>query len=77
MIDEHIRDGDWVVVEKRDQIKNGDTVVAILPGGDATLKQFYRDGKRVRLQPANRKFKPIYATELDVQGVVVGVIRRY
>ena len=79
MIDEQIRDGDLVVVEDRPNVRNGDTVVAILPSGDATLKQFYREGKSVRLQPANPDFKPIIVKEGDVQiqGVVIGVIRRY
>lgn len=77
MIDEQIRDGDLVIVEKRTQIRNGDTVVAVLPGGDATLKQFYREKERIRLQPANPDFEPIYVTDVEVQGVVIGVIRRY
>ncbi len=77
MIDEHIRPGDWVVVEQRDNPGNGDTVVALLPNGDATLKSFYRETNRIRLQPANPKFKPIYTKEVDIQGVVIGVIRKY
>ncbi len=79
MIDEQIRDGDYVVVEACNNVRNGDTVVAILPGGDATLKQYYREGGRVRLQPANPDFKPIVVNEheVEVQGVVRGVIRRY
>lgn len=79
MIDEQIRDGDYVVIEARADIRDGDTVVAILPGGDATLKQFYREGDRIRLQPANPDFRPIIVNErdIDVQGVVMGVIRRY
>ncbi len=79
MIDEQIRDGDLVVVEDRPNIRDGDTVVAVLPTGEATLKQFYREGDRVRLQPANPDFEPILVDEndLQVQGVVIGVIRRY
>jgi len=76
MIDDHIRDGDWVIVEKRNEFRNGDTVVAVLEGGDATLKKFYREKNRIRLQPANRKFKPIYVRKADIQGAVIGVIRR-
>jgi repressor LexA len=75
MIDEHIRDGDYVVCERRSQPRNGETVVALLEDGEATLKRFYREKKRIRLQPANPGFKPIFARDVDVQGVVVGVIR--
>jgi repressor LexA len=77
MIDDHIRDGDYVVVEKRTEVRDGETVVALLEDGEATLKRFYREGDRIRLQPANPDFRPIYVDHLDVQGVVVGVIRRY
>jgi repressor LexA len=80
MIDEQIRDGDYIVVHGRATAKNGETVVALLQGSFATVKKFYRekDG-RVRLQPANAALSPIYADARDVQvqGVVVGVIRRY
>ncbi len=76
MIDDQIRDGDWVIVEKRPEVRDGDTVVAVLEGGDATLKRFYREKNRIRLQPANVKFKPIYVTKADLQGVVIGVIRK-
>ena len=79
MIDDHIRDGDYVVVEKRTRVRDGEAVVALLAGGEATLKRFYREGKRVRLQPANPEFAPIMvpADRIDVQGVVIGVIRKY
>jgi len=77
MIGEQIRDGDLVVIEKRSEIRDGDTVVALLPDGEATLKGYYRERNRIRLQPANPKFKPIYAKDVDVQGVVIGVIRQY
>ena len=79
MIDEQIRDGDFVIVERRAQVRNGETVVALLAGGDATLKKFYRQGRRIRLQPANRRYKPILvrAGQVQVQGVVIGVVRRY
>jgi len=77
MIDEHIREGDLVVYEKRSNARNGDTVVALLNGEEATLKKFYKEKNRVRLQPANPKYEPIFATDVDVQGVVIGVIRRY
>jgi repressor LexA len=80
MIDDHIRDGDYVVVEKRTRVRDGEAVVALLEGGEATLKRFYRERKgRVRLQPANPDYAPIRvdADRLDIQGVVVGVIRKY
>jgi len=76
MIDEHIRDGDYVVCERRADARDGETVVAVLADGEATLKKLYREDGRVRLQPANPAFSPIYAEQVDVQGVVVGVIRR-
>jgi len=77
MIDEHIRDGDLVVYERRANPRNGDTVVALLDGEEATLKKFYKEKNRVRLQPANPKYKPIYTKNVDIQGVLIGVIRRY
>ncbi len=77
MIDEQIRDGDYVIVEQRNQVRDGETVVALLEDGEATLKKFYREkGGKVRLQPANPAFAPIYRDRVKVQGVVVGVIRK-
>jgi len=77
MIEEQIRDGDYVVIEKREQARNGETVVALLADGEATLKKFYREKGRIRLQPANAEMKPIYVKEVEVQGVVIGVLRKY
>ena len=80
MIDEQIRDGDFVVVNERARADNGETVIALIDGTSATVKKYYRerDG-RIRLQPANQTMDPIYVNENDVkiQGVVVGVLRRY
>ena len=80
MIDEQIRDGDFVVVNERQRADNGETVIALLGGSAATVKKYYRerDG-RIRLQPANDTMSPIVVDERDVtiQGVVVGVLRRY
>jgi repressor LexA len=80
MIDEHIRDGDFVVVNERRSADNGEMIIAMLEGSSATVKRMYRerDG-RVRLQPANDAVAPIYVnqSELSIQGIVVGVIRRY
>ena len=77
MVDEHIRDGDMVVYEERSNPRNGDTVVALVGGDEATLKKFYKEKHRVRLQPANEAYKPIYTRNVQIQGVVIGVIRRY
>jgi repressor LexA len=79
MIDEHILDGDLVVVQSVADATNGDTVVALVLNNTATLKKFYREGGHVRLQPANPGMKPLILSEEDVkvQGVVVGLIRRY
>lgn len=77
MIEEHIRDGDYVIVERRDTAQNGETVVALVDGGEATLKKFYREKGRVRLQPANPTMKPLYFRDVKVQGVVIGVLRKY
>jgi repressor LexA len=80
MIDEQIRDGDFVVVEERPTADNGEMVIALVDGNGATVKKFYRerDG-RIRLQPANESMAPIYVHENDVtiQGIVVGVLRKY
>ena len=77
MIDEGIRDGDYVIVEKRDTAANGETVVAVLDDNEATLKKFYREGKRIRLQPANPALAPIIVDRCEIRGVVVGVLRKY
>ena len=80
MIDEQIRDGDFVVVQGRQRADNGEMVIALVNGGSATVKKYFRerDG-RIRLQPANETMAPIYVHENDVtiQGIVVGVLRRY
>lgn len=75
MIDEQIRDGDLVVIERRDTARDGETVVALLEDGDATLKKFYREQGRIRLQPANPRYRPIYVDNVRIQGVVIGVLR--
>ena len=75
MIDEQIRDGDLVVVERRETARDGETVVALLDSGEATLKKFYREKGRIRLQPANPGYSPIYVDNVRIQGVVMGVLR--
>ncbi len=76
MIEDHIDDGDMVVVRQADSCREGDTVVALLEGQTATLKRFYREADQIRLQPANAKLKPIYARDVKILGVVVGVVRQ-
>ncbi|HKQ47903.1 MAG TPA: transcriptional repressor LexA [Phycisphaerae bacterium] len=76
MINDQIADGDYVVIEKRSTANNGEIVVALLENGEATLKRFFREKHRIRLQPANERYEPIYTTQVDIQGVLIGVIRR-
>ncbi|MBA3467143.1 MAG: transcriptional repressor LexA [Gemmatimonadaceae bacterium] len=80
MIDEQIRDGDFVIVNEKKSADNGEMVIALIDGTSATVKKFYRerDG-RIRLQPANETMTPIYVHENDIsiQGIVVGVLRRF
>lgn len=80
MIDEHIVDGDYVVVHGKQSAENGEMVIALVNGAEATVKKFYREtGGWIRLQPANQSMQPLRYQERDVliQGVVVGVIRKY
>lgn len=79
MQDEHILDGDYVLVEKSKTAHNGDIVVALVQGSDATLKRFYREGDNIRLQPSNVNMRPIIvpAAAVEVQGRVIGVLRKY
>lgn len=78
MMDDGILDGDYVIIAKRERAENGEMVVANV-NGEVTLKRLYREGERVRLQPANSMMNPIYASARDVsvQGVVVGLMRRF
>lgn len=77
MIDDGIFDGDYVVIEEQEEVKNGDIVVALLENGLATLKRYFREATRVRLEPANATMRPIYATNVRIQGRCVGVIRKF
>jgi repressor LexA len=79
MIEDQIRDGDYVVVESRPEARDGETVVALIRGEEATLKKFYRRGARVRLEPANRSLEPLDlpARDVRIRGVVRGLLRRY
>jgi len=80
MIDEQIRDGDFVIVENRKSARDGEMVIALVDGENATLKKLYREGGgMVRLQPANARLKPLVLDQdrLSIQGVVIGVLRKY
>ncbi|MCX6780981.1 MAG: transcriptional repressor LexA [Candidatus Magasanikbacteria bacterium] len=77
MIEEGIFDGDFVVVERSNRPHDGDVVVALLDNTYATLKKFYREKTRIRLQPANKRLKPIFVKDCIIQGVVRGVIRTF
>ncbi|QDT39197.1 transcriptional repressor LexA [Stratiformator vulcanicus] len=77
MIEAHIQDGDFVVIRKQSTARNGDIVAAIVDGNDATLKYYYKDGSKFRLEPANSSMKPIFTKDLEIRGVLVGVIRQY
>jgi len=77
MIGDNIADGDYVIVEKRDTARNGEMVVALIDGEEATLKRFYRVKGGVRLEATNPAYEPIFAKNVQIQGVVVGVLRRY
>ena len=76
MIDAQIADGDWVVVKKQRTAHSGDMVVAQTEDGEATLKYWFPEKNRIRLQPANSSMSPIYVKDVRVQGVVVGVVRK-
>ena len=80
MIEEQIRDGDYVIVENRRSARDGEMVVALLDEENVTLKKMYREGGgKVRLQPANARLKPLVVDQdrLRIQGVVIGVLRKY
>lgn len=79
MIEDHIEDGDIIVVESRETAENGEMVVALVDDHEATVKRFYRESGRVRLQPANAALAPMYYSpgRVKIQGVVIGVVRRY
>lgn len=77
MIDDGILSGDYVVVKEQQNANNGDIVVAVLKNGFATLKRYYREASRIRLQPANSTMSPIYATDVEIRGKVVAVIRQF
>lgn len=77
MIDDGIRPGDYVVVERRSTARNGETVVALVDGEEATLKKYYKERRRVKLVAANKSYPTIRPERVEIQGVVVGLIRQY
>lgn len=77
MIEEHIADGDYVVIKQQDQARDGQIVAVRDDDGEATLKKIYRERGRVRLEPANSAMRPIYRDHVDILGVLVGVVRKY
>jgi repressor LexA len=76
MIEDHISDGDYVVIRKQNTAQRGQIVVALTDNNEATLKRWYPEGNRIRLEPANSDMKPIYVKNARVIGVVVGVVRK-
>ena len=77
MIEEHIADGDFVIIKRQEQARDGQIVAVRDEEGEATLKKLYRDKSRFRLEPANRTMKPIFRDHVDILGVLVGVVRKY
>lgn len=77
MIDEHIADGDYVVIQRKETARDGQIVAVRDDEGEATLKRFFREKNRIRLEPANKSMKPIYRDRVDILGVLVGVVRKY
>ena len=79
MRDEHIISGDFVLVERTRTAREGEIIVALVDGSDATLKRFYREGDMIRLQPSNAEMSPIYApaASVAIQGKVLGILRKY
>lgn len=77
MIDDGILSGDYVVIKEQKMANNGDIVVAVLRNGFATLKRYYQETNRIRLQPANSTMSPMYVTDVEIRGKVVAVIRQF
>ena len=77
MIDAAIQDGDYVIVRQQDHARDGDIVVALIGGEEATVKYFYQEASHIRLQPANKTMKPIFRDRVNILGVLVGVVRKY
>ncbi|MDX2036335.1 MAG: transcriptional repressor LexA [Isosphaeraceae bacterium] len=77
MIEAHIEDGDFVVIQRQSQARDGQIVAIRDDDGEATLKRFFKEKNRIRLEPANRSMKPIYREKVNILGILVGVVRKY
>jgi repressor LexA len=77
LTNDHLTDGDLIIAEKREMVDNGDVVVAVLNGGKACLKKFYREEDQIRLQSPNGSMESEMVTHADIRGVVVGILRRF
>ncbi len=77
MVDDGILNGDYVVLKEQSEAKNGDIVVAVLKNGFATLKRYYKEADRIRLQPANSTMSPMFVNEVEIRGKVVAIIRQF
>jgi len=79
MIEEHIRDGDFVIVKEQQAAENGEVVIALISGTEVTIKKFYRENEYIRLQPANANLEPLILPEesVAIQGIVVGILRKF
>jgi len=79
MIEDHIQDGDYIIVEKRNYAYNGEMVVALIEGSEVTLKRIYYEKDKIRLQPSNPEEKPVILSpdSVKIQGVVIGLMRKY
>jgi len=77
MVDDGILNGDYVVLKEQSEAKNGDIVVAVLKNGFATLKRYYKETNRIRLQPANSTMSPMFVNEVEIRGKVVAIIRQF
>jgi repressor LexA len=77
MIEDGVRPGDFVIVRRTNLARNGQMVVAVLDDGEATLKRYFHEGDRIRLQPANEDMPPIYVNECEIRGIAVGIFRRF
>jgi repressor LexA len=77
MIEEHIADGDYVIIHKQEHARDGQIVAVRDEEGEATLKRIFKEKNRIRLEPANKTMKPIFRDKVDIIGVLVGVVRKY
>ncbi len=77
MIEEHIADGDYVIIQRQEHARDGQIVAVQDDDGEVTLKRLFRERNRIRLEPANRTMKPIYRDNLKILGILVGVVRKY